>query len=342
MAYNRQRSAGFKNGQPLGDRTKFDAPRRKKYEPEGEGRKAAPRREDRAPSAKFGRPAENGPEGQRPPRAGGARQEERFAPPPVREAAPEELPYLIFGRNPVKEAIKSGRSIDRILVTAAGSEDGSLREIVRMARDAGVVVAEVTRAKLDELTLPFGYAGRPAAHQGIVARMPECEYCDLDAILDCAKERGEDPFVIVLDCVNDPHNLGSILRTAECVGAHGVVIPKRRAASVTGTVAKASAGAVSYQNVARVANLGAAIDRLKKEGLWIAGADMQGVSMESVPMKGPFALVIGGEDEGLSRVVKERCDFLAAIPMRGHINSLNASVAAAVLMYEKRRQDGWR
>ncbi|MGI6150970.1 MAG: 23S rRNA (guanosine(2251)-2'-O)-methyltransferase RlmB [Christensenellales bacterium] len=250
-----------------------------------------------------------------------------------------ELPLILYGRNPVREAIKSGRSIDRILVTAAGVEDGSLRELVRMARDAGIVVSEVTRQKLDEMTLPYGYAGKPANHQGIIARMPECQYVGVEDILAQARERGEAPFVILLDSINDPHNLGSIMRSALCAGAHGVIIPKRRAASVTAAAGKASAGAVAYLPVARVANLSNTVEMLKKEGLWICGADAEGKPMSECDMKGPLALVIGSEDEGISRILREKCDFLASIPMKGPLDSLNASVAAAVLMFEKVRQD---
>jgi len=265
--------------------------------------------------------------------------------PDIQKAVPSEeneLPLILYGRNPVREALKSGRSIDRILVTSAGAEDGSLRELVRMARDAKVIVSEVTKQKLDEMTIPYGYAGKPANHQGIIARMPECQYVEVEDILNQAKEKGEDPFVIVLDSVSDPHNLGSIMRSALCAGAHGVIIPKRRAASVTAAAGKASAGAVSYLPVARVANLSTAVEELKEAGLWICGADSSGSPMTECKMVGPLALVIGGEDEGISRILKDKCDFLASIPMKGPLNSLNASVAAAVLIYEKVRQDSLR
>lgn len=250
--------------------------------------------------------------------------------------AEDELPYIVMGRNAVREAIKSGRSIDRILVVK--ELDGSLREVVGLARDRNLQIREVERAKLDELCMPFGHGGKPGNHQGIVAQVPGVEYCDISDILAVAKEREEKPFIILLDGVEDPHNLGSIIRSAECAGAHGVIIPKRRSASVTASACKASAGAVEYMKVARVANLGGAIDRLKDEGLWIAGADMAGTAMDKADLKGAIGLVIGSEGDGISRLIKEKCDFLVSIPMTGHIDSLNAAVAAAVLMFEKKRQ----
>jgi len=254
-----------------------------------------------------------------------------------KEVAPEDLPYILMGRNAVREAIKAGRSIDRILVVE--EQDGSLGEIINMARDRNLIIREVDRKKLDEMCMPFGHGDKPGNHQGIVAQVPGVEYCDVGDILALAKERGEDPFVILLDGVEDPHNLGSIIRSAECAGAHGVVITKRRSASVTAAVAKASAGAVEYMKVAKVANLGNAIERLKQDGLWVAGADMAGEAMNKVDLSGPLALVIGSEGDGLSRLVKEKCDFLVSIPIFGHVDSLNAAVAAAVLMYQKRGMD---
>lgn len=270
------------------------------------------------------------------------RKEDRFnQPAPVQNDKPnpyaeDELPYIVMGRNAVREAIKSGRSIDRILVVK--ELDGSLREVIGLARDRNLQIREVDRAKLDELCMPFGHGGKPGNHQGIVAQVPGVEYCDISDILDVAKERNEKPFIILLDGVEDPHNLGSIIRSAECAGAHGVIIPKRRSASVTASACKASAGAVEYMKVARVSNLGGAIDRLKDEGLWIAGADMAGTAMDKADLKGAIGLVIGSEGEGISRLIKEKCDFLVSIPMVGRIDSLNAAVAAAVLMFEKKRQ----
>ncbi|MBR4018031.1 MAG: 23S rRNA (guanosine(2251)-2'-O)-methyltransferase RlmB [Clostridia bacterium] len=270
------------------------------------------------------------------------RKDDRFnEPAPVQNDRPnpyaeDELPYIVMGRNAVREAIKSGRSIDRILVVK--ELDGSLREVIGLARDRNLQIREVDRAKLDEMCMPFGHGGKPGNHQGIIAQVPGVEYCDISDILDVAKERNEKPFIILLDGVEDPHNLGSIIRSAECAGAHGVIIPKRRSASVTASACKASAGAVEYMKVARVSNLGGAIDRLKDEGLWIAGADMAGTAMDKADLKGAIGLVIGSEGEGISRLIKEKCDFLVSIPMVGRIDSLNAAVAAAVLMFEKKRQ----
>ncbi len=248
----------------------------------------------------------------------------------------DELPNILMGRNPVKEAIKNGRSIDRILVLK--QTDGSLREIISLARDANILVQETDRAKLDELCMPFGYGERTGNHQGIVAYVPGAEYVELSDILEEAKAKNESPFIILLDSIEDPHNLGSIIRSAECAGAHGVVITKRRSASLTAAACKASAGAVEYVKVARVSNLAGAIDRLKDEGLWIAGADMSGQKMHEANMSGALGLVIGSEGKGISRLIKEKCDFLVSVPMRGRLDSLNAAVAAAILMFEKQRQ----
>lgn len=252
----------------------------------------------------------------------------------------DELPYLIMGRNAVREAVRSGRSIDKILVTK--EIDGSLREIINLARDNNIRVDSVVREKLDELCMPFGHGQKTGNHQGIVAMVPGVEYCEIADILNFAKEKGEKPFTIILDGIEDPHNLGSIIRSAVCAGAHGIIIPRRRAVSVTAAACKASAGAVEYAHIARVANIANAIARLKDEGLWIAGADMSGTAMTSARMEGALALVIGSEGDGIGRLVKEKCDFLVSIPMFGQIDSLNAAVAAAVLMFEKRRQDGIR
>ena len=255
----------------------------------------------------------------------------------MQQGGADEAPYLLIGRNAVREAIKNGRSIDRILVTK--EQDGSLGEIVRMARDRNLVLRETDRRKLDELCMPFGHGGKTANHQGVVAYAAGVEYCTVGDILKSAREKGEDPFVIVLDGIEDPHNLGSIIRSAECAGAHGVVIGKRRSASVTAAAVKAAAGATEYMKVARVVNISGAIEELKRAKLWVAGADMHGTDMTKQGLNGPLALVIGSEGDGLSKLVRESCDFLVSIPMKGHIDSLNAGVAAAVLMFEKRRQD---
>ena len=255
----------------------------------------------------------------------------------LEEKEPDELPFLIFGRNAVEEAVKAGRSIDKILVQT--EPDGSLREIVALAKDAKVIVHEVNRKKLDEVCLPFGHGGKTANHQGIVAYTAGVEYCEVADILALAAEKGEKPFVVVLDGVEDPHNLGSIIRSADCAGVHGVILGKHRSAPVTAAAVKSSAGASEHMLIARVVNISAALEELKAAGLWIAGADMAGESMYKQDMTGAFALVIGNEGEGLSRLVKERCDYLVSIPMRGHVDSLNAGVAAGILLFEKRRQE---
>lgn len=253
------------------------------------------------------------------------------------EGGADETPFLIIGRNAVREALRAGRSIDRLLVSS--EPDGSLREIVSLARERKLVIREVERKKLDELCMPFGHGGRTANHQGVVAYAAGMEYCTVEDILAAARDRGEPPFVIVLDGVEDPHNLGSIIRSAECAGAHGVIIGKRRSASVTAAAVKAAAGATAFMRVARVVNIPAALSQLKQAGVWVAGADMNGAPMAGQPLAGAIALVVGGEGGGLSRLVRERCDLLVSIPMHGRIGSLNAGVAAAVLMFEKRRQD---
>ena len=258
-------------------------------------------------------------------------------PPAIQAGGDDTEPYLIIGRNAVREAVKSGRSINSILVIP--EQDGSLREIIGLARDEKIVVKDTERRKLDELCMPFGHGGKTANHQGIVAYAAGVEYCEVRDILNLAKERGEQPFVIVLDGIEDPHNLGSIIRSAECAGAHGVIIGKRRSASVTAAAVKASAGATEHMKIARVVNITNTLTELKRAGLWIAGADMEGRPMNKQGLNGALALVIGSEGEGLSKLVKDSCDFLIAIPMFGKLDSLNAGVAAAVLMYEKRRQD---
>ena len=269
------------------------------------------------------------------------------APAPAEVKDPDELPFLIFGRNAVKEAVKAGRSIDKILVQT--EPDGSLKEIVALAKDARIIVHEVNRKKLDEACLPFGHGGKTANHQGIVAYTAGVEYCDVADILNLAAEKGEKPFVVVLDGVEDPHNLGSIIRSADCAGAHGVILGKHRSAPVTAAAVKSSAGASEHMLIARVVNISAALEELKAAGLWIAGADMAGESMYrqdmtgasryKQDMTGAFALVLGNEGEGLSRLVRERCDYLVSIPMSGHVDSLNAGVAAGILLFEKWRQD---
>ena len=238
---------------------------------------------------------------------------------------------LIEGRNAVIEALRAGRTIDKIYI-AKGDVDQTLGHIASKARSAGVVVVEADRRKLDAMS-------QTHAHQGVIALCAVKEYCTVADILAIAQVRGEPPFVIVCDEISDPHNLGAIIRSAECAGAHGVIIPKRRSAGLTAVVDKTSAGAVEHVAIARVPNLSAAIGELKKSGLWVYGAAAEGASpMWQTDLTGPVCLVIGSEGDGIGRLVRENCDFLVSIPLKGQISSLNASAAAAVLMYEVLRQ----
>ena len=242
----------------------------------------------------------------------------------------EVKPDVIAGRNPVSEAIRSGRPIDKILV-ARGEKSGAVVGILAKAKDKGILVKEVDRTKLD-------YVSGNENHQGIVAFAAVREYSTVDDILAYAAEKDEPPFIVILDEIEDPHNLGAIIRTANLAGAHGVIVPKNRAAGLTAVVAKTSAGALNFTPVARVTNLAKTIEELKKEGIWFVCADMGGTTMYDLNLKGPIGLVIGNEGEGVGRLVKEKCDMIASIPMKGDIDSLNASVAAGVLAYEIVRQ----
>ncbi len=233
---------------------------------------------------------------------------------------------VIFGRNPVSEAIRSGRAIDSILV-AKGAKTGAIVGILAKARDKKIRVKEVDPKKLD-------YMCSGGTHQGIAAVAAVCEYKELEDIFRLAKEREEDPFVLILDEIEDPHNLGAIIRTAECAGAHGVIIPNRRSAGLSFTVGKTAAGAVEYVPVVRVPNIPGVIETLKEKGLWVFGADMNGEDYRKCDFKGPVALVIGNEGKGIGRLVREKCDVIVSLPMKGKINSLNASVAAGILMYK--------
>ncbi len=237
---------------------------------------------------------------------------------------------VIFGRGPVTEALKSGRSVDKIIIKS-GPYSRSLLPIIDMAKKNGIVIQQAENAKLDKLT-------EGGNHQGVAAFVTAYEYVTVKDILHRAADKGEKPFVIICDKITDPHNLGAILRTANCVGASGVIIPKRGSAGVNSIAVKTSAGAAEYTPVAKVTNLASAIDELKAAGLWITAADMDGESMYSIDFKGAIGIVIGSEGSGISRLVREKCDFIASIPMRGEISSLNASVAASVLMYEALRQ----
>ena len=247
--------------------------------------------------------------------------------------APAPAEDMIEGRNAVTEAIRSGRTINKVFL-ADGDTDRALGRLAAMAKEAGAVVVRIDRRKLNEMS-------QTGAHQGIMASVAVHDYATIDDILAAAEAQGEAPLIVLCDELSDPHNLGAILRTAECAGAHGVIIPKRRSVGLTAVVGKASAGAVEYMPVARVANLTAAIRELKQRGVWIFGTAADGaVPLYSADLKGPAAIVIGNEGVGMSRIVADSCDFKVSIPMKGRISSLNASAAAAILLYEAVRQRG--
>jgi 23S rRNA (guanosine2251-2'-O)-methyltransferase len=256
---------------------------------------------------------------------------------PLAELPDSEQEFVenrIEGKNPVLEALRSGRTVEKLLV-ARGSTEGPVREIIGRAREKGIVVQQVERQRLDEIS-------DSGAHQGVIAYVTPYRYAEVDEIIQRAREKGEAAFLIILDEITDPHNLGAIIRTAECCGAHGVIIPKRRSAGLTPAAVKASAGAVEYMPVAKVTNLARLLDDLKTRGIWIAGADLgeDALPYTEQDYTVPIALVIGSEGRGIGRLVREKCDFLAAIPLKGRIESLNASVAAGILMYEVARQRG--
>ena len=238
--------------------------------------------------------------------------------------------FTIEGRNAVIEAFRSGKTIDKLYVLD-GCKDGPVMTIIREAKKTDTIIRYVDREILDRLS-------KTGHHQGVVANAAAYDYAEVEDILNAAREKGEPPFVFILDGIEDPHNLGAIIRTANLAGAHGVIIPKSRAVGLTATVARTSAGALNYTPVAKVTNLSATIEELKKEGLWFVCADMGGETMYNLNLTGPIGLVIGNEGEGVSRLVKEKCDYVASIPMKGNIDSLNASVAAGVLAYEIVRQ----
>lgn len=236
----------------------------------------------------------------------------------------------IEGRNAVLEAFRSGKCVDKFFILD-GCQDGPVRTIAREARKTDTIINYVSKERLDQLS-------ETHAHQGVIAQVAAYDYSTVDEILARAEEKGEAPFLIILDNVEDPHNLGAIIRTANLAGAHGVIIPKRRAVGLTSTVAKTSAGAINYTPVAKVTNIVRTIEELKEKGIWFVCADMGGETMYDLDLTGPMGLVIGNEGEGVSRLVREACDFTASIPMKGDIDSLNASVAAGVLAYEIVRQ----
>ena len=245
-----------------------------------------------------------------------------------REEAPENM---LEGRNAVTEALSAGRTIDKLFV-ADGDTDRALARICAMAKQAGAVVVPTDRRKLD-------YMSATGAHQGVIAMVAAHDYASIDDILKKAQDAGEPPLIVICDELSDPHNLGAIIRTAECAGAHGIIIPKRRSVGLTAVVGKASAGALEYMPVARVSNITAAIDTLKKAGVWVYGTAAEGdTTLYRADLKSAAAIVIGNEGEGMSRLVSERCDFKVSIPMKGSISSLNASAAAAIMLYEAVRQ----
>lgn len=237
----------------------------------------------------------------------------------------------VEGRNAVIELLESGRDINKIFVSN-GEKNGSINKILAMARERKVIVSEVNKSKLEQMASSDN-------HQGVIAIVPPYEYCDIDDILECAKSRNEDPFIIILDGIEDPHNLGAIIRTAETAGVHGIIIPKRRAAGVNSTVTKVAAGAVEHMNIARVNNINEAIRYLKENDVWVCGTDIDTNKYHyNQDLTGSIAIVIGSEGFGMSKLVKENCDFLVKIPMKGKITSLNASVSAGIVVYEAVRQ----
>ena len=239
-------------------------------------------------------------------------------------------PNILFGRNVVMEALKGEREIDKILIQK-GEKEGSVIKIISSAKAKGIVLLEVEKSKLDEIT------GREK-HQGVVAYVAAHEYVSVQEILEEAAQKGEQPFVLILDNIQDPHNLGAIIRTAHNAGVHGIIIPKRRAVGLTGTVAKSSAGALEYMKVAKVSNIVQTIRELKEKGLWIACADMDGKTLYEENLTGPIGIVVGSEGEGVSKLTKENCDYIISVPMYGKVTSLNASVAASLMVYEVVRQ----
>ena len=251
---------------------------------------------------------------------------------PKRREEPRELPDdVLVGRNAVTEALKSGRGINKLWI-ASGDREGSVSEIAALAKERGIVVQYVERAKIESL------AGGHR-HQGVLPYVAPVPYAELDDILKAAEEKGEAPFLVLLDELEDPHNLGALLRTADATGVHGILIPKRRSVSLNATVAKTSAGAVEYVPVARIGNIAQTLKKLKEKGFWVAGADMDGEkAYYEADLTGPLVLVVGSEGRGMSRLTKEACDFIVSMPMVGRINSLNASVAGSILMYESMRQ----
>ena len=314
--YGEKKNYGEKK--PYGERREYG-----EKKPYGERREYGEKKFERREERSFGdKPSFGGPRPERRDEHRAPREERRPAAPQVREEEQMEN-NLLVGRNPIREALRAGRDIEKLLV-ARGELIGSAREIVAMAKDAKIIVQEVDRVRLDQMA---------PNHQGLIAVASAYSYKTVDDMLALAKARGEAPLLVILDGVTDPHNLGAIIRSAECAGAHGVIIPERRAVGLTPSAVKASAGAVEYLPVAKEVNLTRTIERLKKEGIWIYGAAMNGEDYRKVNFSGAAAIVIGSEGEGMSRLVAESCDKIVSLPMKGHIDSLNASVAAGILLY---------
>ena len=312
----------FGDRKPYGERREYGE-KKSSGERREFGEKKFERREERSFGERsFGeRPSFGGPRPERREERA-PREERRPAVPQVHEEEQMEN-NLLVGRNPIREALRAGRDIEKLLV-ARGELIGSAREIVAMAKDAKIIVQEVDRVRLDQMA---------PNHQGLIAVASAYSYKTVDDMLALAKERGEAPLLVILDGVTDPHNLGAIIRSAECAGAHGVIIPERRAVGLTPSAVKASACAVEYMPVAKEVNMTRTIERLKKEGIWVYGAAMNGEDYRKVNFSGAAAIVIGSEGEGMSRLVSESCDKIVSLPMKGHIDSLNASVAAGILLY---------
>ncbi len=318
MADNKRK---FYNDRPQknSERTERFGERKEKFNERPERSGGRPERSNERPERSSGRP-------------------ERFneRPPRIENKEMEDLNEgldKLEGRNSVLEAIKSDRTINKILVSK-GDKEGSIKQIIALAREKGIIVQETDRVSLDKISTTH-------SHQGVIAFVAVKDYVEVDDILEIAQSKGEAPFIIILDGITDPHNLGSILRTANAVGAHGVVIPKRRAIGLTAAVSKASAGAIEYVPVARVTNIAQTIDYLKEQNLWVVGTDQSGEkSFYEIDLKGPIALVIGSEGEGMGKLVSEKCDFVVNLPMKGQISSLNAAVAGAIVMYEILKQRG--
>ena len=316
--YDNRRPAPADHRPPQPERRPYTAPVDRPPQPERRPYAAPVDRPPQPERRPYTAPVDRPPQPER--RPYDAPEAPAFRPAPI---APETPENLLVGRNPIREAIKAGREIEKLLV-AKGDLSGSAREIVARAHEARIVVQEVDRSRLDAI-----YPN----HQGLIAYTSAARYAQLEDIFDRAAERHEDPFIVILDGVTDPHNLGAIIRTAECVGAHGVIVPERRSAGLTPAAVKAAAGGCEYMNVVRVVNLNRTLEELKERGVWIVGTTLSGENALRADLTGPIALVIGSEDTGIADLTLKKCDRLLSLPMAGHLDSLNASVAAGVMMY---------